>query len=79
MNYTAREEHDGSAASLLKHYVGVYDPKTGELELMEAHHVTVRSTLRSEEEEMKKERARVAQGKQANVCLVSLFGVYPHT
>jgi hypothetical protein len=33
----------------LKHYVGVYDPKTGKLEIMEARRLTVRGVVRSQE------------------------------
>ncbi|OCK78833.1 DNA-directed RNA polymeras-like protein I 49 kDa polypeptide [Lepidopterella palustris CBS 459.81] len=63
LDYTAREEHDGSADSLLKHYVGIYNPSSGELELMEAHKVTVRTTLRSELEDLRvaREQAAIAQ------------------
>ncbi|EON65961.1 hypothetical protein W97_05203 [Coniosporium apollinis CBS 100218] len=60
LDYTAREEHDGSADSLLKHYVGVFDPTTSELTVTEAHKIVVRSTLRSEAEEMREERERRA-------------------
>ena len=32
---------------MLKHYVGVYDPKTGELQLVEAHELVIRGVARS--------------------------------
>ena len=32
---------------LLKHYVGVYDPESGELQLVQVRKVTIRGTLRS--------------------------------
>ena len=47
LDYTAREETSGSAESLLKHYIGVYDPRTGELQVVPARELVVRSTLRS--------------------------------
>lgn len=43
---------DGS----VKHYVGVYDPETGEMQVVEARGMSVRGTLRSEEEEVRRER-----------------------
>jgi len=46
LDYTAREEVSGGADSLLRHYVGVYDPKTGELQVVPARNVVVRGTLR---------------------------------
>jgi len=36
----------GGADSLLRHYVGVYDPRTGELQVLPARNVVVRGTLR---------------------------------
>ncbi|KAF2811577.1 uncharacterized protein BDZ99DRAFT_461604 [Mytilinidion resinicola] len=68
LDYTAREEKDGSADSLLRHYVGIYDPDSGELKLMEAHKVTVRSTLRSEEEELRRDREAAAQLKRPTIA-----------
>ena len=47
LDYTAREEVSGGAESLLRHYVGVYDPKTGELQVVPARNVVVRGTLRA--------------------------------
>ena len=46
LDYTAREEESGGADSLLKHYVGVYDPKNGELQVVEARNLVLRGTLR---------------------------------
>ena len=48
LDYTAREESLGGADDLLRHYVGVYDPATGEIKILPARKVTVRGTLRSE-------------------------------
>ncbi|KAI9700300.1 MAG: DNA-directed RNA polymerase I subunit rpa49 [Candelina mexicana] len=53
INYTGREEEGNSSASHLKHYVGVYDLKTGELQVIEAKKLTIRGTLRKEEEELR--------------------------
>ncbi|KAF2868436.1 DNA-directed RNA polymeras-like protein I 49 kDa polypeptide [Massariosphaeria phaeospora] len=56
LDYLAREEKDGSSESLLKDYVGVFDPATNKLQLVEVKRVTVRSTLRSEAEDLQDER-----------------------
>ncbi|KAF2086858.1 RNA polymerase I associated factor, A49-like protein [Saccharata proteae CBS 121410] len=75
LDYTAREEHDGSAESLLKHYVGVYDPASGSLSLMSAHKLVLRSTLRSETEELRLEReAAAAKARQTNFSLRTELG-----
>ena len=46
LDYTAREEGQSSTEPHLKHYLGLYDPKTGELELIEAKKMVVRATVR---------------------------------
>jgi DNA-directed RNA polymerase I subunit RPA49 len=57
IDYTARENQDVGAASVLKHYVGVFDPTTHTLKVVEARKVSVRNTLRSEEHEAREENA----------------------
>lgn len=50
IDYTGREEEDGGGGnSVLKHYVGVYDPKTGELQVMPARKIVVRGSVRQED------------------------------
>ncbi len=49
IDYTAREEEAGGSDKLLKHYVGIYDPETGKMEVMEARKVVVRGTVRAHE------------------------------
>jgi len=46
IDYTGREEDGGGGNSVLKHYVGVYDPKTGELQVMPARKLVVRGSVR---------------------------------
>ncbi|ORY16185.1 DNA-directed RNA polymeras-like protein I 49 kDa polypeptide [Clohesyomyces aquaticus] len=60
LDYLAREEKDGSAESQLNDYIGVFDPATGKLEVVQVHKVTVRSSLRSEADEMREEKERIA-------------------
>lgn len=47
LDYIAREEFSDGSEGYLKHYVGVYDPKTGELQLVQARKLIIRSILRS--------------------------------
>jgi DNA-directed RNA polymerase I subunit RPA49 len=47
LDYTAREEETSGTDTLLKHYVGVYDPETGMLEVLEARKVVVRGVVRA--------------------------------
>ncbi len=49
LDYTAREEEVGGANALLKHYIGVYDPDTGKLEVIEARKMVVRGSVRSQQ------------------------------
>jgi len=47
LDYTAREEASNGSDKYLKDYIGVYDPETGKLQLVQARKAVVRSTLRS--------------------------------
>ncbi|KAF2205840.1 RNA polymerase I associated factor, A49-like protein [Delitschia confertaspora ATCC 74209] len=60
LDYLAQEEKDGSAETHLKNYIGVYDPATAEMQLMEVRKLTVRTTLRSEIEELREEKEKRA-------------------
>jgi DNA-directed RNA polymerase I subunit RPA49 len=66
LDYTAQEEQDGSSESQLKDYVGVFDPATKKLQLVPVKRVTVRSTLRSETEEMREEQEKL-EARQATM------------
>ncbi|KAG9232458.1 RNA polymerase I associated factor, A49-like protein [Amylocarpus encephaloides] len=46
LNYTGREEASGGSDAILKHYVGIYDPETGKLEVMEARKMLIRGVVR---------------------------------
>ncbi|KAM0461823.1 hypothetical protein ACHAO4_001008 [Trichoderma viride] len=48
LDYTAREEERGSKP-LLNHYIGIYDPKTGKLQVVEAKKMVVRGAVRSKQ------------------------------
>lgn len=47
LDYTAREEASNGSENYLSHYIGVYDPESGQLQLVQARKAVVRSTLRS--------------------------------
>ncbi|KAI1144009.1 RNA polymerase I associated factor, A49-like protein [Hypoxylon sp. FL0543] len=49
LEYTAKEEGSGGCESHIKHYVGVFDPKTGQIEVIEAKKMTVRGAVRAQE------------------------------
>lgn len=66
LDYTAQEAQDGSAEGQLKDYIGVFDPATKKLQIVPAKRVMVRSTLRSEIEEMREEREAL-EAKQATM------------
>lgn len=49
LDYVAREESSNGSETHLKQYIGVYDPETGKLQLVQARQLVIRSTLRSSE------------------------------
>ncbi|KAI2465908.1 RNA polymerase I associated factor, A49-like protein [Annulohypoxylon bovei var. microspora] len=48
LDYTAKEEGPGGRESHLKHYIGVFDPETGKLAIVEAKKMAVRGVVRSQ-------------------------------
>ena len=70
LDYEGREEDAGEAEPLLKHYVGVYDPVSGELQLVQARKLVVRSTLRSSKVV---EAAAEEEDKPPTVCCPSII------
>ena len=63
MDYTAREEDGVKMESLLKHYVGVYDPETGELQVVEAKRMSIHGTIRS-----RKAEEDLSEPRKAKAC-----------
>ncbi|KAI1777783.1 RNA polymerase I associated factor, A49-like protein [Hypoxylon cercidicola] len=49
LDYTAKEDGPGGRESHLKHYIGVFDPQTGQLSVVEAKKMAVRGVVRSQE------------------------------
>ncbi|KAF2715213.1 hypothetical protein K504DRAFT_421776 [Pleomassaria siparia CBS 279.74] len=74
LDYLAREEKDGSSNSLLKDYIGVFDPSTSKLQLMEVKKVTMRSSLRSEADELRDEAAQKLTMMAKRNALATEFG-----
>ena len=63
IDYVGREEESESKEGLLKHYVGLYDPQTGELQVIEARKVVLRGTVREPDEGSEdKEKAEGEKG-----------------
>ncbi|KAK8050616.1 hypothetical protein PG994_012346 [Apiospora phragmitis] len=48
VDYTAKEDGNGGVESHLKHYIGVFDPTTGKLDVIEAKKMTVRGVPRAQ-------------------------------
>ncbi|KAF2750075.1 RNA polymerase I associated factor, A49-like protein [Sporormia fimetaria CBS 119925] len=63
LDYTAQEEKDGSSESLLQDYIGVFDPATKKLQVVPARRLAVRQALRSELDELRAEKERIAAAK----------------
>jgi DNA-directed RNA polymerase I subunit RPA49 len=49
IDYTAREERFKSVDTLLNHFLAVIDPKSGEVEVIQAKKMVVRGTVRSKQ------------------------------
>ncbi|KAI1268314.1 RNA polymerase I associated factor, A49-like protein [Xylariaceae sp. FL1019] len=49
IDYTAKEEGPGGRESHLKHYIGVFDPASGQLSVVEAKKMTIRGLVRSQQ------------------------------
>lgn len=80
LDYTAREEGQSSSEPHLKHYLGLYNPKTGELELIEAKKMVVRATVRENDaQEDEAEDVKKVRNPMTNLELVIPAHVEPIT
>jgi len=50
LDYTAKEETARGSKPLLNHFVGVYDPKTGKMQVVEAKKMVVRGAVRAKQQ-----------------------------
>lgn len=78
LDYTAREEEAAGASALLKHYVGVYDPETGKLEVMEARKMVVRGVVRAHQATAEDQVAMVIIHKSTLGGRLLIWGVAEH-
>ncbi|RYP79207.1 hypothetical protein DL771_000185 [Monosporascus sp. 5C6A] len=76
LDYTAKEDGPGGRESHLKHYIGVFDPKTGQLSVVEAKKMAVRGVVRALQpsEESAEERAMSKTMMQMRTDLGHAFG-----
>ncbi|KAG5981246.1 hypothetical protein E4U55_003139 [Claviceps digitariae] len=49
LDYIAREEGSRQSAPLVNHFIGVYDPKTGKLEVVQAKKMVIRGLVRAKQ------------------------------
>ncbi|KAI1156022.1 RNA polymerase I associated factor, A49-like protein [Nemania diffusa] len=67
LDYTAKQEGPGGRESHLKHYIGVFDPATGKLSVVEARKMAVRGVVRSQQS-----REEDLQGRPASKNMMEL-------
>ncbi|KAK0623012.1 RNA polymerase I associated factor, A49-like protein [Immersiella caudata] len=48
LDYTAQEDRPNGSRPLVRHFLGVFDPKTGKVEIVESRKMVVRGTVRSQ-------------------------------
>ncbi|TQS36835.1 hypothetical protein Golomagni_02705 [Golovinomyces magnicellulatus] len=73
LNYKAKEEEAGGPNALRKHYVGIYDPATGNLDLIEARNTVLRGIVRTHQHEEEDETIPNNVREQRNI-LGQTFG-----
>lgn len=49
MNYTGKEDKAPGTGAGLRHYIGVLDPATGQLQVVEAKKMVIRGSVRARE------------------------------
>ncbi|KAL8997273.1 MAG: hypothetical protein Q9169_003415 [Polycauliona sp. 2 TL-2023] len=73
IDYIAREEEGGGTDGLLSHYIGVYDPESGDLQLMRARKVVLRGSPKVDPTEEEQE-TKAANNREARSTLGLTFG-----
>ncbi|KAL8906967.1 MAG: hypothetical protein Q9171_006059 [Xanthocarpia ochracea] len=73
IDYIGREEEGGGTDGLLSHYIGVYDPQSGGLQLMRARKLVLRRSLRATPTQVEQE-AEAANNISARSALGLTFG-----
>jgi DNA-directed RNA polymerase I subunit RPA49 len=49
VDYTAKEDRHKGSDSAVRHFIGVFDPRTGQVEVIEAKKMLLRGTVRSQQ------------------------------
>ncbi|KAL8734811.1 MAG: hypothetical protein Q9166_001162 [cf. Caloplaca sp. 2 TL-2023] len=73
IDYIGREEEESGTDGLLNHYLGVYDPQSGQLQLLRARKLVLRGSLRPTPKKAGEE-AELANGLSARNALGLTFG-----
>lgn len=73
LDYVAKEEETGGPDALLKHYVGVYDPGTGRIQVVEVRNMVIRGNLRTQQSDREDETESNTIREQRNI-LGQTFG-----
>jgi DNA-directed RNA polymerase I subunit RPA49 len=60
MDFLANKDFANSSDALMDHYIGIYDPKSSSLRLVQANRLAIRATLRPSAEELKNDAAKKA-------------------
>jgi DNA-directed RNA polymerase I subunit RPA49 len=62
LDYIAQEDQPKGSRPLVRHFIGVFDPKTGKVEVVESKKMVVRGTVRSQkvsDEAMRAKKVRI--------------------
>ncbi|CCU77390.1 hypothetical protein BGHDH14_bgh04043 [Blumeria hordei DH14] len=73
IDYTAKDESLGVSEPLVKHYIGLYNPKSGKLEVTEARRMIIRGTVKAHSYEDEQETILNNIREQRNI-LGQTFG-----
>lgn len=69
LDYTVKEDTVRGTKPKLNHFVGIYDPKTGRMQVVEAKKMTVRGAVRSKQAA----EAEAAEKRMGQVCLLHVW------
>lgn len=75
LDYSAQEDKPKGGQSLLKHYIGLFDPASGQLQLVEAKKMVIRGSVRAQqapEEAMQSQKLSNVRLYHPNARLSSL-------
>jgi DNA-directed RNA polymerase I subunit RPA49 len=60
LDFVANKDFANSSDALMDHYIGIYDPKSSSLRLIQANRLALRATLRPSAEELKNDAVKKA-------------------